>query len=41
MMLFTNTPEDVEFYKSLGFQTVAVVKSEEFGFINTYLVKEV
>lgn len=40
MMLFTNTEEDVEFYKSLGFHVVGVVTSEEFGFVNTYLVKE-
>lgn len=39
VMLFTNTPEDVAFYQSLGFRILAVVKSEEFGFINTYLLK--
>ena len=41
LMLFTNTEEDVQFYKSLGFQVVGVSKSQEFGFINTYLVREV
>lgn len=41
IMLFTNTPEDVAFYESLGFQVVHVVKSDQFGFVNTYLVKEV
>lgn len=40
LMLFTNTEEDVEFYKSLGFQVAGIVSSEEFGFVNTYLVKE-
>lgn len=40
LMLFTNTEEDVAFYKSLGFQVVGIVRSENFGFVNTYLVKE-
>ncbi len=40
LMLFTNTEEDVAFYKSLGFQVIDIVRSEEFGFVNTYLVKE-
>lgn len=40
LMLFTNTEEDVTFYKSLGFQVVGIVRSEKFGFVNTYLVKE-
>lgn len=40
LMLFTNTREDVDFYKSLGFHVAGVVTSEEFGFINTYLVKD-
>lgn len=41
VMLFTNTEADVAFYQSLGFKILAVVKSEEFGFVNTYLLKEV
>ncbi len=41
VMLFTNTPEDVEFYQSMGFKVLAVVSSEKFGFSNTYLLKEV
>lgn len=41
IMLFTNTEDDVNFYKSLGFHVAAVVRSERFGFVNTYLVKEV
>ncbi|MCI9595887.1 MAG: GNAT family N-acetyltransferase [Firmicutes bacterium] len=40
LMLFTNTEEDVAFYKSLGFQVAGIVRSEKFGFVNTYLVKE-
>lgn len=40
LMLFTNTEDDVAFYESLGFHVVGVVRSEEFGFVNTYLVKE-
>lgn len=40
LMLFTNTAEDVTFYKSLGFQVASIVRSEKFGFVNTYLVKE-
>lgn len=40
LMLFTNTEDDVNFYKSLGFQVADVVRSAEFGFVNTYLVKE-
>ena len=41
VMLFTNTDEDVAFYQSMGFRILAVVNSEEFGFTNTYLLKEV
>lgn len=41
VMLFTNTDEDVAFYQSMGFRVLAVVSSEEFGFTNTYLLKEV
>lgn len=40
LMLFTNTEEDIAFYESLGFQVIDVVRSDEFGFVNTYLVKE-
>lgn len=40
LMLFTNTREDVDFYKSLGFHVAGVVTSEKFGFTNTYLVKD-
>lgn len=41
VMLFTNTDEDVKFYQSMGFEILAVVKSEKFGFTNTYLMREV
>lgn len=41
LMLFTNTEDDVNFYKSLGFRVAGIVRSKEFGFVNTYLVKEV
>lgn len=41
IMLFTNTPEDVAFYESLGFVVIEVVHSKKFGFSNTYLIKEV
>lgn len=40
LMLFTNTEDDVAFYESLGFHVTGVVRSEEFGFVNTYLVKD-
>lgn len=40
VMLFTNTEEDVAFYHSLGFYTLAVVHSDKFGFTNTYLLKD-
>ena len=40
IMLFTNTDDDVAFYESLGFRVIDVVHSEEFGFTNTYLIKE-
>ncbi|MCB6993490.1 GNAT family N-acetyltransferase [bacterium 210820-DFI.6.37] len=41
VMLFTNTDEDVAFYQSLGFKVIGIVESDRFGFINTYLLKEV
>lgn len=41
LMLFTNTQADINFYKSCGFKVVGTTESEEFGFVNTYLVKEV
>lgn len=41
MMLFTNTQEDVVFYTNRGFRVIGCTESEEYGFINTYLVKEV
>lgn len=40
LMLFTNTQADVDFYRSLGFHVAGLVKSKEFGFTNTYLVKD-
>lgn len=40
IMLFTNTDADICFYKSLGFKTIGIAKSERFGFINTYLLYE-
>jgi GNAT superfamily N-acetyltransferase len=41
VMLFTNTEEDVAFYQSMGFHIIGVARSEKFGFVNTYLLKEV
>lgn len=41
LMLFTNTEEDVAFYKSLGFHIAGIVRSREFGFVNTYLVRDI
>lgn len=41
VMLFTNTEEDVAFYQSLGFKVIDIVRSDQFGFVNTYLLKEV
>lgn len=40
IMLFTNTDEDVAFYRSLGFNIIGITSSEEFGFTNTYLLYE-
>ncbi len=40
IMLFTNTAEDVVFYQSLGFHIIDIVSSEEFGFTNTYLIRD-
>lgn len=40
IMLFTNTDADIFFYKSLGFKTIGIAKSERFGFVNTYLLYE-
>jgi len=40
IMLFTNTDEDVAFYQSLGFHIIDIVSSEEFGFTNTYLIRD-
>ena len=34
----TNTDSDIVFYKSLGFRTIGIAKSEKFGFVNTYLL---
>lgn len=41
LMLFTNTDEDVEFYKSMGFKVIAEVNFEKFGYTSTYMLKEV
>lgn len=40
IMLFTNTDEDVAFYQSLGFNIIGITSSEEFKFINTYMLYE-
>lgn len=40
VMLFTNTPEDIAFYRSLGFKVVGITSSKKFQFINTYLVRD-
>ena len=39
VMLFTNTPEDVLFYHTMGFQTIGTVRSEKYRFSSTYLLK--
>lgn len=39
VMLFTNTPEDVAFYESLGFRCIGHTVSEKFKFDNTYLIR--
>jgi len=41
LMLFTNTDDDVAFYKSMGFKVIAEVNFEEFGYTSTYMLKEV
>lgn len=38
VMLFTNTPEDIHFYESLGFHIIGQTSSEKFGFRNTYML---
>lgn len=40
IMLFTNTDEDVVFYQNLGFHIIDIVSSDEFGFTNTYLIRD-
>ncbi len=40
LMLFTNTPEDVAFYKKAGFEVIGITKSKKYGFENTYMVRE-
>ena len=40
IMLFTNTDKDVAFYQSLGFHIIDIVSSDEFGFTNTYLIRD-
>ena len=41
LMLFTNTDDDVSFYKSMGFKVIAEVDFKEFGYTSTYMLKEV
>lgn len=38
VMLFTNTDEDIKFYKKLGFRILDITRSEEYGFVNTYMI---
>ena len=38
IMLFTNGEDDIRFYMKNGFRILAVAKSEEFGFENTYVI---
>lgn len=40
IMLFTNTAKDVAFYQSLDFHIIDVTSSNEFGFTNTYLLRD-
>ena len=39
LMLFTNTDEDVKFYRSLGFHLAGETQSIQFGFTNWYMVR--
>ncbi len=41
LMLFTNTGEDIAFYKSRGFREAGTVRSPKYGYVNTYLVKDI
>lgn len=40
LILFTNTEEDIRFYKSFNFQIVGITESEDYGFHNTYMVRD-
>ncbi len=40
VMLFTNTEEDVAFYESMGFRVIGIARSEKFGFVNTYMLRD-
>lgn len=41
VMLFTNTVDDVKFYRKEGFDIIGIVKSEKYGFENTYMVRSI
>ena len=38
LVLFTNSPEDIRFYQSMGFGICGIVESKEYGFVNTYML---
>lgn len=40
IMLFTNTEEDIRFYRRLGFEVVGQTHSKKYGFTNQYMVRE-
>lgn len=40
IMLFTNTNQDIEFYKSHGFDVIGQTHSEKYGFTNTYMLRK-
>lgn len=39
IVLFTNEPNGVEFYQSMGFKIMGITSSKKFQFINIYLIK--
>lgn len=40
LLLFTNTDEDIRFYEGCGLRVIGVTRSEEFGFCNTYMLRD-
>lgn len=40
LVLFTNTEADISFYEAHGFEVFAETRSEDYGFVNTYLMRK-